>query len=102
MTSNIPINEQALSFIDDIDNVKGFRPFVSMNLTDSTYVFTDKLKLYAAYQDGGNGRAFVDVLFPMELDDLLAIEMEYQFRWQQFWGLSYTPWETKKSCTCER
>lgn len=96
MTSNVPINDQALTFIDDIENVKGFRPFVSMNLTDNTYVFTDKLKLYAAYQDGGNGRAFVDVLFPMELDDLLAIEMEYQFRWQQFWGLSYTPWETKK------
>lgn len=95
-SSNIPINEQALSFIDDIDNVKGFRPFVSMNLTEETYVFTDKLKLYAAYQDGVNGRAFVDVLFPMQLDDLLAIEMEYQFRWQVLFGLSYTPWETKK------
>ena len=70
--------------------LKAFRPFVHMNLTDGTYAFTDKLKLYAAWHNGSQGKAFADVLFPLDLDDLLAIEMEYQYRYISFMNL----WDT--------
>src|SRR5690554_1747476 len=92
--SEKPINEQVNIFLDDEDNINGFRPFVSMNLTDGDYVFTDKLKLYAGYHDGGKGKAYADVLFPMDLDDLLSIEIEYQYRWKSFMGWWDTDYKT--------
>lgn len=94
-TTEIPLNEQYNMFIDDPSQINGFRPFVTMNLTDSTYVFTDKLKLYSGYYGGPNGQAYADVVFPMDIDDLLSIEMSYQFRWQILWGLAYTSWESQ-------
>lgn len=90
--SSIPIHEQALAFIDDPEQVQGFRPFVEMNLTDGTYVFTDKLGLFTAYHDGPNGEAYADVVFPMDLDDVLAIEISYRYRWQYLWNF-YTDWQ---------
>ena len=92
--SERPLNEQVTVFVDEASKINGFRPFVSMNLTDSEYAFTDKLKLYAGFHDGGQGKAFADVLFPMDLDELLAIEMDYQYRWKILWGASYSPWQT--------
>lgn len=94
--SDVPIQEQLNAFIDDPEKITGFRPFVSMNLTDTTYTFTDKLQLYAGYYGGPNGEAYADVVFPFELDDLLSIEIMYSYRWQSLWGLNYTPWESTK------
>lgn len=91
--SEVPLNEQVNMFISDPDQITGFRPFVTMNLTDSTYTFTHKLKLYAGYYGGPNAQAFADVVFPFELDDLLSIEFNYSYRWENWWGLSYTPWK---------
>lgn len=91
--SSIPIHEQALAFIDDLNQVKGFRPFVELNLTDGDFVFTDKLGLYTAYYDGPNGEAYADVVFPMDIEDVLAIEIEYKYRWQYLWNF-YTDWQT--------
>lgn len=87
-----PISEQFNAFLDDPTQIKGFRPFVTMNLTDSTYTFTDKLELYAGFYGGQNGQAYADVVFPFEIDKLLSIEIDYQYRWQILWGLSYTSW----------
>ena len=91
--SSVPLNEQSLAFMDDPNQVKGFRPFVELNLTTGDYVFTDKLGLYTAYYDGPNGEAYADVVFPMDIDDVLAIEIEYQYRWQYLWNF-YTDWKT--------
>lgn len=92
--TEVPLNEQYNMFIDDPSQISGFRPFVTMNLTDSTYVFTDKLKLYSGYYGGPNSQAYADVVFPFELDQLLSIEMYYHFRWQILWGIGgYTSWE---------
>lgn len=81
-----PISEQFITFLDDPSQVKSFRPFVTMNLTDSTYTFTDKLTLYAGYYGGENGEAFADVVFPFELDQLLSITINYRYRWETLWG----------------
>jgi len=67
-----------------------------MNLTDSTYAFTDKLTLYAGFFGGSSGQAHADVVFPFELDQLLSITMNYSYRWQVLWGLSYTSWTNVK------
>lgn len=88
-----PISEQINMFLEDTEQeVNGFRPFVTMNLTDDTYVFTDKLKLYAGFYSGDGGKAFADVVFPIDIDQLLSIEIYYKYRWETLWGLSYTEW----------
>lgn len=94
--SDKPISEQVSIFLDDPNNITGFRPFVQMNLTEKTYAFTDKLLLYAGFHDGGNGRAYADVLFPMDLDDLLSIDITYRQRWVGMWGLNKTGWTDQR------
>lgn len=88
-----PINEQLNLFLTDIEQINGFRPYVTLNLTDSTYSFVDKLTLYSGFYGGPNGQAYVDVVFPFELDQLLSIEFNYSYRWETLWGLSYTQWQ---------
>lgn len=80
--STKPIKDQLNIFLEDPEQINGFRPFVTMNLTDDTYVFTDKLLLYAGFYSGSNKRAYADVVFPFELDDLLSIEMKYNYRYE--------------------
>lgn len=92
--SEQPISEQLNIFLDDIEQVNGFRPFVTMNLTDSTYSFTDKLELYSGFYSGANGEAYADVVIPFDIDSLLSIQLRYDYRWEILWGLNYTNWET--------
>lgn len=75
------------------EGTKKFRPFAEINLTDGTYNFTNNIILYAVHHDGGQGKAFVDVLFPFDLDSLLSISIQYKSRFEQLWGAFYTPWE---------
>lgn len=66
---------------DKEQRIYGFRPFVIWNATTGQYQVTNQLRLYGTiYTD--KREAYVDVLFPMHIDDLLSITFNYELQYK--------------------
>lgn len=72
------------------EGFNGFRPFVYYNIDTSEVEGVDSLFLPGVtHQNGDN--AYIDVLFPMQLDDLLEITINYQYR-NRYGALGFGMW----------
>lgn len=85
-TSKNPINENI--FIDG--EVSGFRPSVMWNATTGKADITEKLRLLGYGNIKPGDQVFVDVLFPIKLDDLLSITFDYNIVQHKMFGMSKT------------
>lgn len=80
-------NKLNTSVFEDEDWViNGFRPYVIWDFNTGEYDLTDKLALYAAYHEGNNRRAYVDIVFPIDIDQLLMIELNWLYRYINIFG----------------
>lgn len=69
----------------------GFRPYVIWDVETGIYDVTDKLTLYGIHHAGKDRRAYADIVFPMDIDSLLMIEMSWKYRYEMLW-LGWTDW----------
>jgi len=83
-------------FNDEDIEINGFRPYVIWNFTTGVYDLTDKLTAYAVHYAGTDRRAFVDILFNIDMDQLLMIELKWQYRYKNVLG-GYTGWRTDQT-----
>lgn len=80
-------------FEDNNIEINGIRPYVIWNVETGEYDATAKMTMYAAHYAGSNRRAFVDVVLPIDIDMLLSIELNWEYRYQMAGGLfGYTNW----------
>lgn len=71
---------------------QGFRPYVIWNVETGVYDIVDKLTLYAIFHAGSYRRAYADIVFPMDIDDLLMVNIKWNYRYIKPLGLGYTEW----------
>lgn len=80
-------NKTNVNIFEDKDiTLNGFRPYVIWNFATGKFDVTDKLTTYAAFYAGTSRRAFVDILFNIDLDKLLMIELKWEYRYKKLIG----------------
>jgi hypothetical protein len=72
-------------YLDIEENIYGFRPFVNWNTSSGAYILTEKLSIMGVVSYDGR-LAYLDLLFNINLDDLLQIEFKYDYRYQYVWS----------------
>src|SRR5690554_764398 len=78
------------------DEIKtyGFRPYIIWDIETGKYDVVDKLTLYAVFHAGTDRRAFTDIVFPMDIDQLLMINLKWKYRYEfKVFGIgTWTDW----------
>lgn len=78
-------------FEDENITLNGFRPYVIWDYVNGIYDKTTQLTVYGKHFAGSNRRAYVDVVFPIDLDELLMIELKWSYRYKNLFG-KWTDW----------
>lgn len=80
---------------DGTTDYPGFRPFIHLDIETNEINGTDALTLFGnSFQDGT--AFYTDILFPMKLDDLLEIHIDYSYRSRYGilgMGIAWGPWK---------
>lgn len=91
-----PNNIDKSMFDMDVNDLStyGFRPTVTWNLTTGKYEVNEKLTLFGVVHVEPLYKAsYLDVFFPIDLDELLMYEFTWSYRYQRFYGMfGYTDW----------
>lgn len=82
-------------FLDKDIELNGFRPNVIWNPANGEYDLTEKITSYGVHYAGTYRRAYVDILFDIDIDSLLMIELQWAYAYKGILGIGgWTDWRT--------
>lgn len=85
-----PSDAPIIAELPNVSNIYGFRPFVYLNTSTNEVTGTRRLIIHGVTSIR-NDHVFVDFVFPKQLDDLIQISVDYEWRSNQGF-ISWTSW----------